>query len=137
MIQGVLFDMEGVQVDSEEYICQAAILMFKERGINVSPKDFISFAGKGENQYIGGVANKYKVPVNIEEVKARTYQIYEEIVKGKLKALPGVFTFIEKAKARNLKIAVATSADKVKMLVNLENIGLSEDIFSATVRSLR
>lgn len=128
--------MDGVLVDSEEYICQAAILMFKKHGVNVSPKDFIPFVGKGENKYIGGVAEKYKVPVNIEEVKAQTYQIYEKIVKGKLKALSGVFAFIEKAKARNLKIAVATSADKVKMLVNLENIGLSEDIFDATVNGL-
>lgn len=136
MIQGVLFDMDGVLVDSEEFICQAAIAMFKEKGVDVKPEDFLPFVGKGENQYLGGVAEKHNFPVDIEKVKARTYQIYEEIVRGKLKALPGVKDFIEKAKTRNLKIAVATSADRIKMLVNLENIGLSEDMFDATVNGL-
>ena len=56
MIKGVLFDMDGVLVDSESFICKAAILMFNELGINALPDDFIPFVGMGENRYIGGVA---------------------------------------------------------------------------------
>ena len=136
MIRGILFDMDGVLVDSEEYICKAAVLMFERHGLTVKPEDFIPFVGKGENVYIGGVAEKYNFPVNIEEVKAQTYSIYEEIVKEKLKALPGVFEFIKRAKNRHLKLAVATSADEVKMNVNLSNIGLSSATFDATVNGL-
>ena len=36
MIQAVLFDMDGVLVDSEKFICKAAILMFKEKGLLVN-----------------------------------------------------------------------------------------------------
>lgn len=136
MIKGVLFDMDGVLVDSEEYICKAAIMMFEKHGLKVKAEDFIPFVGKGENNYIGGVAKKYNFAVDIEEVKAETYAIYKEIVEGRLKALPGVFEFIEKAKSKGLKLAVATSADKVKMLVNLKNIGLDENTFDATVNGL-
>ena len=96
MIKGILFDMDGVLVDSEEFICQAAILMFKQKGLVVQPEDFIPFVGKGENMYIGGVAEKYDFRVNIEEVKALTYKIYSELVAGKLQPLPGVYSFIEK-----------------------------------------
>ncbi len=35
MIKGVLFDMDGVLVDSEAFICKAAIMMFEEIGITV------------------------------------------------------------------------------------------------------
>ncbi len=31
--------MDGVLVDSEEIICQAAIQMFKEKGLDVKAKD--------------------------------------------------------------------------------------------------
>ena len=65
MIKGVLFDMDGVLVDSEPYICKAATLMFGEMGIKVSPKDFQPFVGMGENRYIGGVADHYGVRVNL------------------------------------------------------------------------
>ncbi|UCH15228.1 MAG: HAD-IA family hydrolase [Bacteroidales bacterium] len=136
MIKGVIFDMDGVLVDSEEYMCKAAVLMFKHKGLTVKPEDFIPFVGKGENAYIGGVADKYNFPVDINKVKALTYSIYEEIAEGNLQALPGVFLFIEKARKRGLKMAVATSADKIKMDVNLRNIGLPEDAFSATVNGL-
>ena len=136
MIKGILFDMDGVLVDSEEYICKAAILMFQQKGLTVHPEDFIPFVGKGENMYIGGVAEKYNFKVDINEVKALTYKIYSELVTGKLQPLPGVYSFIKKASTKGLKLAVATSADRIKMLVNLKNIGLTEDTFSATVNGL-
>jgi len=136
MIKGVLFDMDGVLVDSESFICKAAILMFNELGINALPDDFIPFVGMGENRYIGGVAEKYGLSVNIDKVKARTYQIYETIIRGQLKPLPGVYEFIEKCRKKELKLAIATSADTVKMEVNLREIGLSSSTFDATITGL-
>lgn len=128
--------MDGVLVDSEEFICKAAIAMFKERGIDVRPDDFIPFVGSGENRYLGGVADKYNLNYNIDEIKARTYAIYESITRGNLQPLEGVRDFIAKCKAKGLKIAVATSADKIKMEINLREIGLSTETFDATVNGL-
>ena len=72
MIRGVLFDMDGVLADSEPFICQAAIMMFAETGLTVIPGDFKPFMGTGENRYIGGVAEKYGLKIDIEKAKART-----------------------------------------------------------------
>lgn len=129
--------MDGVLVDSEEFICKAAVEMFREKGLTVKPEDFIPFVGTGENRYIGGVAEKYNFPVDIEAVKKRTYEIYEIIVRNKLKPLPGVKEFIESCKKRNLKIAVATSADEIKMRINLREIGLPVETFDITVNGLQ
>jgi len=136
MIQAVLFDMDGVLVDSEELICQAAILMFKEKGLIVKEKDFIPFIGTGENRYLSGVAEKYNFPFDQINDKKRTYEIYIEISKGNLKPLPGVLDFIEKCKVRKLKIAIATSADEIKMNTNLKEIGIPASIFDACVNGL-
>lgn len=136
MIKGVLFDMDGVLVDSEAYICEAAIQMFQQKGLAVQAEDFLDFVGKGENRYLGGVAEKYNFEIDIIEAKALTYQIYEKLVNGKLEPLPGVLSFIEKAKSKGLRLAVATSADRVKMEVNLNNIGIPESTFDATVNGL-
>ncbi len=136
MIKGVIFDMDGVIVDSEQYICKAAIRMFAEHNIKVKPEDFIPFVGAGENRYLGGVAEKYGFPINIERDKARTYEIYGEIVKGELEPLPGVIDFIERCRKRGFKLALATSADKVKMLTNLEEIGIPPETFDSIVNGL-
>jgi beta-phosphoglucomutase len=136
MIKGVLFDMDGVLVDSEPFICEAAILMFSELGVKALPGDFHPFVGMGENRYIGGVAEKYGVNVDIEQVKARTYEIYEMIVRGKLSPLPGAHEFISECRKMGLKLALATSADRVKMEVNLKEIGLARDSFHSVITGL-
>ena len=74
----------------------------------------------GENRYIGGVAERYGINIDIEQVKARTYEIYGEIVRGKLNPLPGAHEFISKCRNKGFRLALATSADRIKMEVNLK-----------------
>jgi len=123
--------MDGVLVDSEPFICRAACLMFKELGLAVKPEDFKPFIGTGENRFIGGVAEKYDFPIDIDRVKKRTYDIYLDIIKGSLKPLQGVYDFIDKCAALGKKIAVASSADRRKVVGNLQEIGLAPERFEA------
>lgn len=136
MIKGVLFDMDGVLVDSETFICKAATEMLREHGIVAEPEDFKPFVGMGENRYIGGVAEKYNLKIDITEAKGRTYQIYEIITRGQLDPLPGAVEFVTLCRNKGLRLALATSADMIKMDVNLKEIGLSKDDFHSTVNGL-
>jgi beta-phosphoglucomutase len=133
MIKGVLFDMDGVLVDSERFIARAAIMMFAELGLSVKQEDFHPFVGTGENRYLGGVAEKYGISVNIPVVKARTYEIFAEIARSNLFPLPGAGEFIARCRNKGLKLALATSADKVKMVVNLTEIGLPPETFHSII----
>jgi len=136
MIRGVLFDMDGVLADSEQYICKAAIMMFSEIGLSVKPDDFRPFVGTGENRYIGGVAEKYGLRVEIEEVKARTYEIYKSIIRGKLLPLPGAREMVDSCRKSGFRLALATSADTVKMEATLSEIGIPLSSFDQTVTGL-
>jgi len=136
MIKGVLFDMDGVLLDSEEYITRAGVLMFKEKGFSVQESDFKPFTGMGENRFLGGVAGKYGIPFDLEKDKARAYQIYDRITRGKLEPLRGVKDFIYRCREKKLKLAVATSADEVKMRINLRETGLKEELFDTLVNGL-
>ena len=137
MIKGILFDMDGVLVDSEEYICKAAVGYFKERGLTVSPDDFIPFVGAGEDRYLGGVAEKYHFTIpDISEAKLQTYAIYAEIVRNRLSPMKGVVDFIQESKRRGLRLAVATSADKTKMEINLHEMGLDHGEFDLLINGL-
>ena len=136
LLKGILFDMDGVLVDSEAFICEAAIQMFAEHGVTATPADFLPFVGTGENRYLGGVAEKYSVPFDLERDKRRTYALYEQRVHGRLAPLRGVPEFLRMCRERGLKTAVATSADRIKMEINLREIGLPAEHFDATVNGL-
>lgn len=129
----LVFDMDGVLTDSEPIICAAATAMFAEHGITVQPEDFHPFVGAGENKYVGGVAAKYGLHLPVEELKARTYALYLAMVPGRLQAFPGVHALIAAARAAGYQVAVASSADLIKVNANLIEIGLPPSGFDAVI----
>jgi HAD superfamily hydrolase (TIGR01509 family) len=129
----VIFDMDGVLVLSEPILAQAAARMFAEKGYTVRHEEFRPFIGMGEARYLGGVAEARGVPFDPERDKARTYDLYLDLIKGRLKPLPGVVEFVAECRHRGLKIAVASSADAIKVRGNLQEIGLPPETFDAVV----
>jgi len=136
VIECVIFDMDGVLVESEDYMREAAMQMFAERGLATQAEDFEPFVGSGENSYLGGVAKKYDFAFDLERDKARAYALYADLARGRLQPLPGVHEFFDRCRSRDLKLALATSADEVKMLVNLHEVGLPPETFDALVNGL-
>lgn len=132
-IRAVVFDMDGVLVDSEKLINAASIAMFKEKGLVVQPDDFLPFVGAGEDRYIGGVAERYGFPLDGPAAKKRTYEIYLELAPTHLKVFPGVLDLLQKLRQAGLLIAVASSADEIKVRANLQVIGLPLDFWDRIV----
>jgi HAD superfamily hydrolase (TIGR01509 family) len=132
-IRAVIFDMDGVLVDSEPLINAAAITMFKEKGLVVQPTDFLPFVGAGENRYIGGVAEKYQFPLDLPAAKKRTYEIYLDLVPSQLEAFPEAHHLVLDCRKAGLQVAVASSADKVKVFANLHKIDLPPEFWDAAV----
>lgn len=133
-VAAVIFDMDGVLCDSEPFICEAACRMFQERHhTTVTPPDFLPFVGAGEDRFLGGVAEKYGIHLSMPSDKERTYAIYLQIIQGRLHPLPGAVDFISHLQKAGLKLAIATSADRVKLDGNLKQIGLPPSTFNAIV----
>ncbi len=131
-IKAVLFDMDGVLIDTEELINIAAIEGLKQYGVYAKYEDFIPFIGAGENKYIGGVAEKYGVPFQ-PEMKAVVYDIYADILKQHPDAVyPGVPEMLKAVKSK-YKAAVCSAADFPKVCHNLNAIGITADFFDGVV----
>ncbi len=132
-IRAVIFDMDGVLTDSEPLINAAALAMFAEKGLRAKPEDFLPFVGTGEDRYIGGVAEAYRFPLDLPAAKRRTYEIYLALVPERLKAFPGAQDLVRACHHAGLRIAVASSADAIKINANLRKIGLPPEDWDALV----
>lgn len=132
-IGAVIFDMDGVLTDSEPLINKAAVAMFREKGLQVQPEDFLPFVGTGEDRYLGGVAEKYGFPLDGPAAKRRTYEIYLDLVPTELRGFPGAQTLVKNCRLANLKVAVVSSADLIKIEANLRKIELDPESWDAIV----
>ncbi len=133
-MRGILFDMDGVLCDSEPFLYEAARQMFEERyNLRLAREDFAPFVGTGEDRYLGGVAEVKGISLRMPDDKEYTYVIYLEIIRGRLRALPGVHDFIKAARAAGYRLAVASSADRVKLNGNLNEIGLPSSQFDTVL----
>ncbi|EME26962.1 phosphoglycolate phosphatase [Galdieria sulphuraria] len=135
----VLFDMDGVLCDSEILSRLAAATMFSQyHNVRVKPEHFAAFTGQGEERFLSGVAEMYNVP-HFDPViaKQRFFDIYisQYALSGKLHSYPGVKDLIAVCKKVGLFVAVASSADRIKVRANLLGIGLDEQIFDYIVES--
>ncbi len=131
-MEAVLFDMDGVLVDSEPVILAAAITGLAEYGVQAKAEDFKPFIGAGEDRFIGGVAEKYGLSYK-KEMKTRVYQIYQEIAPVKLRVFSGVIPLLTGLKQKGLKIALASSADLIKITINLKVAGLPKSLFDTII----
>ena len=107
-VRGVIFDMDGVLVLSEPFIAEAAIRMFAEKGHQIGEDEFRPFIGMGEDRFIGGVAERRGIALDPARDKARTYAIYDDLVRGRLHPTPGAREFVRACRAKGLAIAVAS-----------------------------
>jgi HAD superfamily hydrolase (TIGR01509 family) len=76
------------------------------------------------------------VKLDLAADKARTYEIYADVIRGRLKELPGAVAFVRRCRTEGLKTALVTSADAVKAEANLIELGLSRTDFDAFVTGL-
>jgi len=129
----VIFDLDGVLVFSEPLLAEAAIALFAEKGVAMTADDFKPFIGMGEDRYLGGAAERKGVPLDLGPDKTRLYEIYEGVIRGRLRPLPGAVELVHECRRRRLAIAVASGADRVKVVANLHEIGLPEALFGTVV----
>jgi len=129
----VIFDLDGVLVMSEPPLAEAAVALFAEKGHTVSADDFKPFIGMGEDRYIGGVAESRGIKLDVKRDKARLYEIYATVIRGRLQPLQGAVAFVAACRDRGLAVAVASGADRIKVAANLSEIGLPESLFDAVV----
>ncbi len=132
-LKAVIFDMDGVLVFSEPLLAEASIKIFAERGFTVEHHEFKPFTGMGEARFMGGVAERHGIPFDPEADKELLYKVFLEMMPDRLKPLPGVPDFIRDCKRNGMKVALASSADNVKVFPILKHIGIDPSEFDAIV----
>ena len=130
--KAILFDMDGVLIESEYLMRSSAIRALADYGVTARHEDFLEFTGMGEDRFVGGVAEKHGL-VYKTEMKELAYDYFGQKVKEEAHVPAGVKEMLEALHGMGLTLAVCSAADLRKVRYNLMAIGVDEAIFSALV----
>jgi HAD superfamily hydrolase (TIGR01509 family) len=109
MIKAVIFDMDGVMVDSVK-IHSAAIIEVLKSYIKLSFDDLKKFAGYSSNDIFAELIKKYNIPKSVGMLKSEKDKIFSKNIY-KVKLYKGVRSLLNKLQKSGLILSVATSGD--------------------------
>jgi len=126
MLKAVLFDMDGVLVDSEPYWRQSMINGFKTVGLNITENDCRKTTGMRLDEVIAF----WKKKQNWEN--KTNLQLHDEIISDlcktieeKGKELEGTTNALHYFKSKNFKIGLASSSNNLLINTVIKKLGIT------------
>jgi len=122
MIKNIIFDFDGVLVDSEILVAKAFAKYMKNIGIEIDKKEFANFAGKKTVQVIDILSQKYSI--NDQQIFfTDIMEIASNIYKKELTTVEGAYDFVSKTK---LNLYIGSNSMKDRIIDGLHRVELSK-----------
>ena len=111
-LKAVLFDMDGVIVDTEPLHKKAYYKMFDDLGIDVSDDFYTSFTGYSTKKVVEKLIEKFDLKESIEEISAHKRNYFKKYfdTDPNFDLLPGVLDLIKNYHENHIKLVLASSA---------------------------
>ncbi len=122
--KGVIWDLDGVIVDTAPFHFQAWTKTLQEMGLPFSQEEFALIFGRRNRDILAGVIGKPLSTEEMERISTRKESLFREALKGKVRALPGVLFWLEELKRRGYRQALATSAPRENMETMVGSLGI-------------
>ena len=115
MVQTVIFDMDGVIVDTEPVHHFAYYQHFKELNIEVSDEMYRSFTGNSTRNIFQKLKSQFDLQEDVEDLILRKRHLFNEAfdLKEDLYLIEGVEDLIKDLYANGIQLIVASSASNV------------------------
>ncbi|KGO90729.1 HAD family hydrolase [Flavobacterium suncheonense] len=114
MIKTVIFDMDGVIVDTEPVHKYAYYQHFNELGIEVSEQLYASFTGNSTRNVFQRIKDTFNLNHDVEELILRKRHLFNEAfdTKPDLELIEGVHKLIKNLHENGMQLILASSASK-------------------------
>lgn len=125
----ILFDMDGVLVNSEPVIMKSATDALRHGNIESTHDDFIPYIGSGEENFIIGPCTKGNKENLIDELMEKMFQNFEDNIH-EMMVFESARPLIDELKTLGYTIALVSSAARRKLIASLNAAGIDPEKFS-------
>ena len=132
MIQGAIFDMDGVLVDNLEYHIRAWQQLGREHGRNLSRESIRRVFGQRNDEMIRSLFGSPLARDVLALYATRKEEVYRELMAQELTPVPGLPALLAGLKGAGMRSAVATSGPRENASLVLDGLNLRQ-YFDAVV----
>ncbi len=125
MIVALVFDMDGVIIDSEPIHIDLTVQVLRDVGVEPFPDEIYDFIGVRNDEMWATLIKRHGITESVEQLleRQKAYKV-ERFFNRQLTAIEGIPELLAKAKAHGLKVALATSSPKYFAEHVLTNVGV-------------
>lgn len=126
MLKAVIFDMDGVIVDSEPLHAKSAQKTVEAYGVSLPLEYFYSFVGSTARHMYDTVIKEYHIPADADELLALDKANCDKLCKEEGQPpVPGAIPLIKELAGHGLKLAIASSSTPAQIQAIVEEFGLT------------
>ena len=123
-IRAVVFDMDGLMLNTEDVFELAGRQLLERRGLEMTDVIRHSMLGRRPVDAFNALKSHTGMTDRIEDLMYETRELFEAIAENSLATMPGLLDVLELIESRDLPRAVATSSPRAYMTPLLERFEL-------------
>ena len=127
-IKGIIFDLDGLLLDTEYYQWQGWVPFLREHGIELTKEMYLDYAGKRGDAIEDEMVKDFNLNIKKGElINAKEEYLEERLKKEKVPLMPYAKEIVEFFYIHpDYKISVCSGSPKAETLIKLENNGFSK-----------
>ncbi len=122
MIETVIFDMDGVIIDSEPIHQELQDQLFRLHNISLDPEEYQTYIGRSSKNMWQELIKKFSLSTTLEEILKQDRDLYHQRLKCEpdLAPIPGVYQLIKSLHSEQINLTLASSSTMESILLVLE-----------------
>jgi HAD superfamily hydrolase (TIGR01509 family) len=117
----IIFDMDGVLIESEPYHIQSEIVTFRQHGILLTEEVAAEYLGFKLDDYISALSIRFDKKLDHQKIKNELHRKIEDMYQHKVPLVPNVMDTLSTL-SKTHRLALATSQEKHLAKMVLERL---------------